>query len=82
MKRLFTLLFLFFSCVHILFAQDSIKARVILIGDAGELDEQQKIVIPNAASKILQGKTTVLYLGDNIYPHGMGLSGSSEEEGV
>lgn len=60
-------------------AQDSIRSRVILIGDAGEMDEQQKAVIPDAAARIIPGKTTVLYLGDNIYPHGMGLPGSKEE---
>lgn len=62
-------------------AQDSIRHRLILIGDAGEIDPQQQAVIPDAASRVLPGKTTVLYLGDNIYPHGMGLPGSKEEGG-
>jgi hypothetical protein len=81
MNRAFTciffLLLLNFPSLH---AQDDVRARVILIGDAGEMDDQQAAIIPNAASHILQGKTTVLYLGDNIYPHGMGLPGSKEEE--
>jgi hypothetical protein len=64
----------------VLHAQDSIKHRIIFIGDAGEIDEQQQAVIPNAAKHVLTGKTTVVYLGDNIYPHGMGLPGSKEEE--
>ncbi len=79
MKRTFTAVFFVLSCFSTLYAQDSITARIILIGDAGEMDPQQKMVIPDAASRVLQGKTTVMYLGDNIYPHGMGLSGSSEE---
>jgi hypothetical protein len=61
-------------------AQDSIKHRIIFIGDAGEIDKEQQAVIPNAAEHVLVGKTTVVYLGDNIYPHGMGLPGSEEEE--
>lgn len=62
------------------FAQkDSILARIIFIGDAGEMDGQQKLLIPDAASKIIKDKTTVMFLGDNIYPRGMGLSGSPEE---
>src|SRR4051794_5638595 len=60
--------------------QDSIQQRIIFIGDAGELGSQQNSVIRGAASKILRDKTTVIYLGDNIYPTGMGLPGSKEEE--
>ncbi len=59
---------------------DSIQQRIIFIGDAGELDEQQHRVITQAVTYILPGKTTVVYLGDNIYPTGMGLPGSNEEK--
>lgn len=80
MMRIFTCvifaLFPFFQ-IH---AQDSIRARVIFIGDAGEMDLQQKMVIPDAAKKIIHDKTTVIYLGDNIYPHGMGLPGTEDEK--
>ncbi|MEJ7559461.1 MAG: metallophosphoesterase [Pedobacter sp.] len=58
---------------------DSIVTRLILIGDAGELDIQQDGVVNHAAGNVIQGKTTVFYLGDNIYPRGMGLPGSKEE---
>jgi len=68
-----------FFAVLIAFAQDSIRHRIILIGDAGEMDKQQQLLIPDAATHILSGKTTVLYLGDNIYPHGIGLPGSSDQ---
>jgi hypothetical protein len=61
-------------------AQDSVRYRVILIGDAGEMDMQQNAVLKHAANNIIKNKTTVMYLGDNIYPHGMGLPGSPEEE--
>ncbi|MFL9482661.1 BamA/TamA family outer membrane protein [Chitinophagaceae bacterium LWZ2-11] len=62
-------------------AQDSttVVKRIIFIGDAGEQDPQQGNVIANAAARILEGKTTVVYLGDNVYPKGMGLPGSKEE---
>ena len=70
-----------FFCIHLAsFGQDSIRHRIILIGDAGEMDLSQKTVIPDAAAHILSGKTTVIYLGDNIYPHGIGLPGSREEQ--
>lgn len=80
MKRHFTLFIFLLFCLPLARAQDSVISRVIFIGDAGEMDEEQKLVIPNAASKVIPGKTTVMYLGDNIYPHGMGLPGSREEE--
>lgn len=59
---------------------DSIVSRLVLIGDAGELDLQQDGVINNATTQVIKGATTVFYLGDNIYPRGMGLPGSKEEQ--
>jgi len=61
-------------------AQSNIVYRVILIGDAGEYSKRQNGVILDAAGKILKGKTSVFYLGDNVYPIGMGLPGSKEED--
>ncbi|MES1215644.1 MAG: BamA/TamA family outer membrane protein [Bacteroidota bacterium] len=71
-----SLLFTYVICQ----SQDSIRYRVIFIGDAGEINPKQQTIIPDAAKHIITGKTTVMYLGDNIYPHGMGLVGSDEEE--
>jgi hypothetical protein len=65
---------------HVAYSQDSIRYRVILIGDAGQLTPEQDQVLRHAASSIIQKKTSVLYLGDNIYPRGMGLAGSPEEK--
>ncbi|WP_129715625.1 BamA/TamA family outer membrane protein [Pedobacter sp. SYP-B3415] len=55
-----------------------VEQRVILIGDAGEMDRQQGGVITTALEKVIAGRTRVMYLGDNIYPRGMGLPGSRE----
>lgn len=63
-------------------AQDSVLHRVILIGDAGEMDPAQQQLIPDAAGHVIAGKTTVLFLGDNIYPRGIGLPGSREQSGT
>ncbi|MGF1925986.1 MAG: metallophosphoesterase, partial [Bacteroidia bacterium] len=57
------------------FAQDSVKYRVILIGDAGEMNDGQKLSLTNAAKHVIKGKTSTLYLGDNIYPVGMAIPG-------
>ncbi|RVU02756.1 hypothetical protein EOD41_02110 [Mucilaginibacter limnophilus] len=61
-------------------AQDTVKYRIIFIGDAGEMDKQQGQVLSHAVSKLLPGKSMVMYLGDNIYPRGIGLPGSPEEK--
>ena len=72
MKSIYSLLFLLlFSTLA--GAQDSIVARIIFIGDAGEINTQQKAILNNASDKIVPGKTTVMFLGDNIYPRGMAL---------
>jgi len=60
-------------------AQDSIVHRVILIGDAGEMDKQQQAILVEAAGFVLPGRSTTFYLGDNIYPTGMALPGTKKE---
>lgn len=73
-KLLLQLIYIIFSIV-VSSAQDSIRHRVILIGDAGEINNLQRAVIANASQYILQNKTTIVFLGDNIYPDGMALTG-------
>ncbi|MGO4877963.1 BamA/TamA family outer membrane protein [Pedobacter psychrotolerans] len=81
MIKTFTLFIAFFFLfVFNSFAQDDVKYRVILFGDAGEMNAAQMQDLKNAAKQIIPKKTTVVYLGDNIYPTGMGLPGSIEEE--
>ncbi|WP_447642731.1 MULTISPECIES: BamA/TamA family outer membrane protein [Chitinophagaceae] len=79
MRRVLTFIFLFVFTAKSFAQKDSLLARIIFIGDAGEMDQQQQLLLPDAASKIIKDKTTVFFLGDNIYPHGMGLPGSPEE---
>ncbi|RZK43262.1 MAG: hypothetical protein EOO90_04685 [Pedobacter sp.] len=70
------LLFLFLFTTSIFsYAQDSVKYRVILIGDAGEMNDGQKLALYDAAKHVIKGKTSTLYLGDNIYPVGMAIPG-------
>lgn len=77
-KRLLTFLIFLLGCVALAKAQDSVVYRVVLIGDAGEIDKQQQAVLDFAANSIIKDKTTVVYLGDNIYPKGMALPGSAD----
>ncbi len=64
---------------HLLKAQDSIRHRVIFIGDAGEINSVQQKVISEATHYTIKDKTTAIFLGDNIYPRGLGLPNSPEE---
>jgi hypothetical protein len=63
-----------------LIAQDSIRHRILLIGDAGEIDDVQKEILQDAAGRALAGKSTAVFLGDNIYPRGMGLPGQPDQQ--
>lgn len=78
LKPIYTFLVLFFPVLAA--AQDSLVHRVILLGDAGETSKEQQHIIPLAAGMVIKDRTTVLYLGDNIYPTGMGLPGSRNEQ--
>src|ERR1700749_731134 len=62
-------------------AQDSIRHRVILIGDAGQVNKQQQFVITDAASRVIPDHTTVLYLGNNVFPDGMASTGDAPNNG-
>ena len=79
MKRHLLNSILLFVLAGPLLGQDSIVRRIILIGDAGNMNKIQQGLIPDAASRIIPGKTTVLYLGNNIYTSGMPLSGNRNE---
>ncbi len=66
---------LFINCLlyAVAFAQeDSIQARIVLIGDAGKLFNGRQWVVESVRKHIkLDKKTTVVYLGDNIYQQGL-----------
>ena len=63
------ILFILNTTVH---AQDSIQARIILIGDAGQLTNGKHPVVNAVKKNIpLTEKTTIIYLGDNLYRTGL-----------
>jgi len=52
--------------------KDTIVARVVLIGDAGQLTNGHHPVVDAVKQLIpLDEKTTILYLGDNLYRAGL-----------
>lgn len=52
---------------------DSIRHRLILIGDAGRLRQGKNPVVDAVRARydFSNSRTTLLYLGDNVYPHGL-----------
>ncbi|MEO5563337.1 MAG: metallophosphoesterase, partial [Chitinophagaceae bacterium] len=53
-------------------AQDSVKTRVVLIGDAGALIKGKAMVLDAVKANVkLDEKTVVIYLGDNLYDAGL-----------
>jgi hypothetical protein len=53
-------------------AQDSLHARILLIGDAGQLTNGVHPVVAAAQKLVpMDKKTTVVYLGDNLYKTGL-----------
>jgi hypothetical protein len=72
MKKITSLLLSTFVCVISIAQQDSIQARIVLIGDAGQLTKGKQPVISSVRKNIkLDKKTAVLYLGDNLYTYGL-----------
>ena len=52
--------------------KDSITQRIILIGDAGQLTNGKHPVVDAVKKNIpLDNKTTVIFLGDNLYKNGL-----------
>lgn len=77
MLKKITFSILYVLIVGFAFAQQDVKYRVILVGDAGEMNQGQLNSLKSAANHVIKGKTTALFLGDNIYPKGMALPGST-----
>ncbi|MDR7128167.1 hypothetical protein J2X69_000495 [Algoriphagus sp. 4150] len=75
MKKLILLL-IFSMLSSILWAQQeaSLKFRIYLIGDAGEMENGHHPVVEDVRSKLQADgniQTHIIYLGDDIYPAGM-----------
>ncbi len=72
MKKLCLAILSFISCAGIHAQQDTIEARIVLIGDAGELSNGGHPVVNAVRRTIpLDKKTTIVFLGDNLYKAGL-----------
>lgn len=72
MKTICILIGLSCWCTSMHAQKDTIEARIVLIGDAGQLTNGHHPVVDAVRQLIpLDEKTTVLYLGDNLYRSGL-----------
>jgi Omp85 superfamily domain/Calcineurin-like phosphoesterase len=74
MKNIIGLFGLMLLCGNLAFSQDdTISQRIVLIGDAGQLNAQGWHPVVNAVKRLipLDKKTTIVYLGDNLYRNGL-----------
>jgi len=72
MKTFLFLAILFFVYASVHAQKDTIATRIILIGDAGELTNGHHPVVDAVRQLIpMDAKTSVLYLGDNLYKSGL-----------
>lgn len=65
--------FLLLLSITVFAQEDSVRQRIILIGDAGEMHHGTNVTV-DAVKRTIdlnKGKNTVLFLGDNIYPLGL-----------
>lgn len=71
-KRLISTLIGFLYIAGAFSQADSIESRIILIGDAGQLTNGRHPVVTAARQTIpFDEKTTILFLGDNLYKTGL-----------
>jgi len=71
MKRLIVYALLSLGCFSI-HAQDTVLNRIVLVGDAGAMINGQHPVALGIKKHIpLDKKTTIIYLGDNLYKEGL-----------
>lgn len=77
MRFYLSLFFLFLF--QLLFSQE-ITQRLIIFGDAGEINSKQSFLIQYANKLTIKDKTKAFFIGDNIYPSGMGLTAAGSEE--
>lgn len=73
LRFIFFVVAMFTSGIAIAVSEDSVVARIVLIGDAGALAADGHHTVVEAVEKHekLDGKTTVIFLGDNLYRHGL-----------
>lgn len=79
MKRCVLWLLCSFSVLWLSAQEDSIKQRIFLIGDGGELHNGKQVVVEWLKKNVDWNDpgNAAVYLGDNIYPLGLPMEGES-----
>lgn len=82
LKALLFLILLLVSGTQTFAQNDSINQRILLVGDAGELTggKQPELELLKALYSLDDARTSLIFLGDNIYPHGLPAEGAKNYE--
>lgn len=62
--------------------QEQVQCRLVMIGDAGELNSIQQRIIGDARSRSIPGRTIAVFLGDNVYPKGIELTDEKKQKSM
>ncbi|WP_149524290.1 metallophosphoesterase [Sphingobacterium hotanense] len=73
-------LFLFFTFLSFYSFAQELEHRLIVFGDAGEINNKQTFLIEKSHALKVDKKTTAFFVGDNIYEFGMALSAPENME--
>ncbi len=68
------ILFVFFVFISFSGFAQKLEHRLIVFGDAGEINHKQTFLIEKSRALKVDNKTTAFFVGDNIYPRGMALT--------
>lgn len=69
------------TCMGCAASADDLDVRVVLIGDAGEADrDNANLALLEEVAGAVPARTTVLFLGDNVYPRGLPAAGEPGAE--
>lgn len=51
--------------------QAQVESRTIFIGNSGKESKQQKRILADASERVIEGKSDVFFMGDNLYRRGL-----------
>jgi hypothetical protein len=72
MKNVCMAILALLNCAAVYSQKDTIDARIVLIGDAGQFTNGRHPVVDAVRQVVpLTKKTTIVYLGDNLYKYGL-----------
>jgi len=82
MKKIVVVIFFLVSSFLTNAQSDSVAHTIFLLGDAGVAEEKVSVVFDELLKQVkpIENKSTIVFLGDNIYPNGMPSKNEKDRE--